>query len=229
MTAQNTVLVWSLPSDIVSRIPNPNDKCNNINGLQQDVPVNTKRNSTSGDCICINEGTLNASIDPPTCTLACSARSLATDPEFKIEYDVGYPKIYANTQDTVGTPAAAKKLILSAGGVDGTIVDTGVWTPLFKTNGQPFYDPDILEGKPQLSLQRNGNTLKVLLYGHRTDTKIEHVRGKISIKGSPDIKWSSIGDISMDEGGKGVNSQSNDFAIITSDTKVVQFDLAVNE
>lgn len=114
-------------------------------------------------------------------------------------------------------------------GKDGTIFDTGTFEPLFRPNGQPFYDPDILTAKPQLSLQRSGNTLKVLLYGNRTDTKIEHVRGKITLQGSPDIHWTSISDISMDTGGKGVNSVGNDYATIMDNTKVLRFDLAVNE
>jgi len=114
-------------------------------------------------------------------------------------------------------------------GIDGTIVNTATWTPLFGTNGQPFYDSDILTAKPQLSLQRSGNALKVLLYGNRPDTKIKHVRGKITIQGSPDIHWTSIDDISMDTGGTArVNSTSNDYVKIMDDTKVVWFDLAVN-
>jgi hypothetical protein len=104
-----------------------------------------------------------------------------------------------------------------------------VWTPLFKANGQPIYDPTILKDKNQLSLQKSGNTLRVLLYGNRTDDKIEHVRGKVYIRGG-DVKWSpTISDITLDEGGKGVNSAANDFARVLTDPTILQFDLAVTE
>lgn len=99
VTAQNTSLKWSVPSALITKTPSSDDKCNNILGVQQEVPVNTKR--TSGDCICINEGVLDKTVTPPTCTLTCPTRSIVTKPEFKVEYDEGFPKIYTNATDTI--------------------------------------------------------------------------------------------------------------------------------
>ena len=71
----------------------------------------------------------------------------------------------------------------------------------------------------------------MLLYGERTGEKIEHVRGKIYIRGTRDIKWNpNINNVSLDEGGKGVNSVSTDFAtVLTENPNILRFDLAVNE
>lgn len=175
--------------------PTGDDKCNNLNFTQETVPQNTKRTS-SGNCICINEGT-----NPPTCNLTCPAGSVAAEPEFRVVYDPGYPKMYDNIKDTVGISSSENSTIILSNGSTIQEGASAAWTPFFKENGQPIYDPEILKDKNQLSLQRSGNTLRVMLYGNRTDSKIEHVRGKIYIKGTPDIAWNSnITDITLDDG-----------------------------
>jgi len=75
----------------------------------------------------------------------------------------------------------ARRIIISDD-ADGTVWDTDTFIPLFKTNTQPFYDGALLQDPQRLSLARNGNELKVLWYGSRTDDKIERVKGRIIIE-----------------------------------------------
>ena len=93
--AVNTFKEVSPSSARVTATPTSDDKCNNIVDIQESVPQRTKRNS-NGNCTCINNGQ-----NPPTCTLTCPAGAVPAEPEFKIVYDAGYPKIYANINDTV--------------------------------------------------------------------------------------------------------------------------------
>lgn len=207
-------------STVVSRTPTADDRCNNIAGTQETVPQNLKQNS-QGDCVCVNEGTLESSANPAICTLRCAARLEPVKPKFKVVYDEGYPKLYANADDTVGTPITARRLIISDD-TDGTLWDTNTLIPLFRANTQPFYDGALIQDPQRLSLARNGNELKVLWYGNRTDEKIERVKGKIILDdGSPGVKWTSIVELnSFDD--------ADNVKILENNDKVIKFDMAVN-
>lgn len=107
----------------------------------------------------------------------------------------------------------------------GTSFSLGESISLFRDNGNPFYNPDLLYEKPKLSLQRDGNKLRVLWYGNRTDGKILRVRGRIEIKGGANTRWTSFGDTALDT--EGTTMPSQDSVTISTDGKYIIFDLSV--
>ncbi len=160
--------------------------------------------------------------DPATCTLTCSdTRREPAKPQFKVVYDDGYPRLYENNQDTVGTPMTARRIIISDD-ADGTVLDTNSWIPLFRPNVQPFYDGPIIQDALRLSLARNGNTLKMLWYGNRVDDRIERVKGRIIIDGSPDIRWTGFVEQNT------LEDNTDKIRIADNNPKVIYFDMVVN-
>ncbi len=114
----------------------------------------------------------------------------------------------------------ARKIIISDD-ADGTIWDTDTFIPLFRSNITPFYDGALLRDPIRLSFARNGNELKVLWYGNRNDDKIERVKGRIIIEGSPDIKWTSIVENNSVDDSDNVNIREDN-------NKIIRFDMVVN-
>jgi uncharacterized repeat protein (TIGR02543 family) len=128
--------------------------------------------------------------------------------------------LYNNEQDTVGTAITARRIIVSDD-IDGTVWDTNTLIPFFRSNVQPFYDRGIIQDPARLSLARNGNELKVLWYGNRNDDKIERVKGKIVIEGTPEIKWTSIVE-------KNSIDDSDNVNIVENNDKMIRFDMRVS-
>jgi len=120
----------------------------------------------------------------------------------------------------------ARRIIISDTAT-GTLWNTNTLIPLFQplvapyNQPKPFYDGDLIRDPLRLSIARTGNELKVLWYGNRTDDKIERVKGKIFIEGSPDIKWTNIV-------AKDTREDVDNVNILGSNNKVVQFDMVVN-